>query len=47
MYSGKDKQVLMVAASRKEIVTLKEITARVEPGAFMFVTDIREILGKF
>jgi uncharacterized membrane-anchored protein YitT (DUF2179 family) len=47
MYSGRNKQVLMIAASRKEIVTLKEITAHIEPGAFMFVTDIREILGKF
>jgi uncharacterized membrane-anchored protein YitT (DUF2179 family) len=37
----------MIAASRKEIVALKEITAQIEPGAFMFVTDIREILGKF
>ncbi len=47
MYSGKDKQVLMVAASRKEIVALKQITAQTEPTAFMFVTDIREVLGKF
>lgn len=47
MYSGREKQVLMVAASRKEIVSLKEITRRVEPDAFMFVTDIREIMGRF
>ena len=47
LYSGRQKQVLMVAASRKEIVKLKEITKEVEPEAFMFVTDIREIMGRF
>ncbi len=47
LYSGKDKHVLMIAASRKEIVTLKRITTELDPAAFMFVTDIREILGKF
>lgn len=47
MYTGRDKQVLMVAASRKEIVMLKRITSEVEPGAFMLVTDIREVLGEF
>ncbi len=47
LYSGNDKQVLIVAASRKEIVELKRITAEIEPSAFMFVTDIREILGIF
>ena len=47
MYSGRDKKMLVVAASRKEIPALKRITAEVEPGAFMFVTDIREILGNF
>lgn len=47
MYSGREKQVLMVAASRKEIFKLKKITKEIEPDAFMFVTDIREIMGRF
>jgi uncharacterized membrane-anchored protein YitT (DUF2179 family) len=46
-YSGSQKQVLIVAASRRQIVTLKAVISKAEPTAFMFVTDIREIIGKF
>lgn len=47
VYSGSDKQVLIVAAPRKQIPALREITGKIDPNCFMFVTDIREILGKF
>jgi uncharacterized membrane-anchored protein YitT (DUF2179 family) len=47
LYTGREKRVLMIAASRKEIAVIKSVTARVAPDAFMFVSDIREIMGKF
>lgn len=47
VYSGRERQMIVVAASRRQIPALRAICRRVDPGSFMFVTDIREIIGKF
>lgn len=46
MYSGEEKQMLFCVVSRKEIVLLKEVTLRMDPGAFVIVSDVREVLGE-
>lgn len=46
MYSGEDKCMLYCVVSQKEIVRVKEITAEVDPNAFVIVSDAREVLGE-
>ncbi|WP_027421896.1 YitT family protein [Lachnobacterium bovis] len=46
MYTGDDKCVLYCVVSKKEIVTLKEIVVRIDPRAFVIVSDVREVLGE-
>jgi len=46
MYSGQDKCMLYCVVSQKEIVAVKEIVAEVDPGAFVIVSDAREVLGE-
>ena len=46
MYSGTDKCMLYCVVSQKEIVGVKEIVAEVDPGAFVIVSDAREVLGE-
>ena len=46
MYSGKEKLMLFCVVSRKEIVTLKERVDEIDPGAFVIVTDAREVHGE-
>lgn len=46
MYSGMDKCMLYCVVSKKEIVQVKEIVAEVDPGAFVIVSDAREVLGE-
>lgn len=46
MYSGEDKCMLYCVVSLKEIVTVKEIVADVDPSAFVIVSDAREVLGE-
>lgn len=46
MYSNQERAVLFCVVSKKEIVRLKEITAEIDPGAFVIVTDVREVLGE-
>lgn len=45
-YSGAGKNVLLCVVSRKEIVTLKDITAEIDKSAFIIVADVREVLGE-
>jgi uncharacterized membrane-anchored protein YitT (DUF2179 family) len=40
------KCVLYCVVSRKEIVQLKELVAKVDPKAFVIVSDVREVLGE-
>lgn len=45
-YSRKDKNVILCAVDKKEIVTLMDIVDKIDPNAFMIVTDAREVLGE-
>ena len=46
MYTGSSRPVLMVAVSKREIVTLREIAASHDPDAFLILTDATEIRGE-
>ena len=46
MYTGDDKCVLYCVVSKKQIVTLKDIVVKVDPDAFVIVSDVREVLGE-
>ena len=46
MYSGDKKTVLYCVVSKKEIVELKVIVAKIDPKAFVIVTDAREVFGE-
>ena len=46
MYSGDKKTVLYCVVSKKEIVELKAIVAKIDPKAFVIVTDAREVFGE-
>lgn len=45
MYSGEHKDMLFCVVSKKEIILLKERVASVDPGAFVVVSDAKEVLG--
>ncbi len=46
MYSGDKKCMLYCVVSKKEIVSLKELVARIDRNAFVIVGDVREVLGE-
>lgn len=46
MYSGDKKTVLYCVVSKKEILELKDIVAKIDPKAFVIVTDAREVFGE-
>lgn len=46
MYTGTEKCVLYCVVSRKEIVALKELVKKIDPDAFVIVSDVREVLGE-
>ena len=46
MYSGDKKTVLYCVVSKKEIVELKDIVAKIDPKAFVIVTAAREVFGE-
>lgn len=46
MYSGKGKEVLMCAVSRKEAVTVLGLVKEMDPAAFVIVSDVREVMGE-
>ncbi|NCC43688.1 MAG: YitT family protein [Clostridia bacterium] len=46
MYAGKDRMMLFCVVGKKQIVQLKEAVASADPGAFVIVTDAREVLGE-
>lgn len=45
-YSGDDRHVINCVASHYEIAKIKEIVYETDPKAFMFITEIVEVLGK-
>lgn len=46
MYSGKERCMLYCVVAQKQIVEVKEIVAEIDPGAFVIVSDAREVLGE-
>lgn len=46
MYSGEDKCMLYCVVSKKEIVEVKELVARIDANAFVIVSDATEVLGE-
>ena len=46
MYSGDKKTELYCVVAKKEIVELKDIVAKIDPKAFVIVTDAREVFGE-
>lgn len=46
MYSNADKKMLFCVVSKKEIVELTDIVARIDPKAFIIVSDAREVTGE-
>lgn len=46
MYSGRDKDILMCAVSKKEVVRLIQIIKAVDEKAFVIVSDAKEVLGE-
>lgn len=46
MYSNQDKKMLFCVVSKKEIVELNDIVSRIDPKAFVIVSDVREVLGE-
>lgn len=46
MYSNEEKKMLFCVVSKKEIVKLREIAAEFDPGAFVIVSDVREVFGE-
>ena len=45
-YSGKEKQVILCAVSRSEMVDVKRLVRQIDPDAFLIVTDAHEVLGE-
>ena len=45
-YTGEHRDILFCVVSKKEIVEVKEIVLRADPGAFVIVSDVREVLGE-
>ncbi|MDO4789215.1 MAG: YitT family protein [Johnsonella sp.] len=46
MYSKVEKEVLFCVVSKKEIVKIKEIVRKIDPKAFVIVSDAREVFGE-
>ena len=46
MYSGEDKIVLYCVLHRGQLHQLKELVIKIDPDAFVILTDVREVLGE-
>lgn len=46
MYTGNDKQVLYCVLHRGQLPILKQLVKKIDPTAFVILTDIREVLGE-
>ena len=45
MYTGKEKLVLMCAASRGDISKIKVVARKIDPNSFIVITNSREVVG--
>lgn len=46
LYTGTDREVLLTVVNRSEVSRLKEVVYEIDPGAFVILTDVREVLGE-
>ncbi|KJS14521.1 MAG: membrane protein [Peptococcaceae bacterium BRH_c4b] len=46
MYTGADKDVLLVVVNRSQVTVLKDLVHREDPGAFVVMADVHEVLGE-
>lgn len=46
MYTGEDKDVLLVIVNRSQVTVLKDLVHREDPGAFVIMADVHEVLGE-
>ncbi len=46
MYSNKDKKMLFCVVQKKEIVKIIEISQKIDPKAFVIISDVREVRGE-
>lgn len=46
MYTGRERQMLFVVVSRKEVSMLRNIVKQTDPNAFVIIADAREALGE-
>ena len=47
MYTGQDKATLLcVVESGREVIQVKELTKEIDPSAFVFVSNVSEVLGE-
>lgn len=46
LYTGTDREVLLTVVNRSEVSRLKEMVYHTDPGAFVIVADVREVLGE-
>jgi len=46
MYSNKDKKMLFCVVSRKEIIKIIEVSKKIDPKAFVIISDVREVMGE-
>lgn len=46
MFSGGERQVLLSVVQRSEVSRLKELIYSIDPGAFVILADVHEVLGE-
>lgn len=46
MYTGKDKNVLFCVMHRGQLQQLKKLVIKIDPDAFVILSDVREVLGE-
>lgn len=46
LYTGKQREILVAVVSQSEVSLLKEVVYEVDPGAFLIVADVHEVLGE-
>lgn len=45
-YSRKDREVLYVVVSRPQVIQIQQLITKIDPAAFMTVTDVQEVIGQ-
>ncbi len=45
-YTDTEKDVLLVVVSRREVPIIRQLVKEKDPGAFVIITDVYEVLGK-